>query len=71
MRERDIGYYEDRASQERQAAASASSTEAATAHRALASEYEAKARALRDRQSGHAHEGAQRRRREVLTAKFN
>ncbi len=47
MTQDDLEYYELRAKQESDAAATCSSIEAASAHRALASEYEAHARELR------------------------
>ncbi|WP_454883204.1 hypothetical protein [Sphingomonas oryzagri] len=47
MSEDDLAYYEQRARQETNAAASADHPEAASAHRQLASEYESQARGLR------------------------
>lgn len=50
MSEDNLAYYEQRARQEANAAASAGHPEAASAHRQLASEYESQARGLRSDQ---------------------
>jgi hypothetical protein len=48
MSNENLRYYEERARQEAQAAESAADPTAASAHRLLAIEYEAQAKALRD-----------------------
>ena len=47
MNEENVEYYERRAREEAAAAEAATSTEAASAHRLFAAEYEAKARELK------------------------
>jgi hypothetical protein len=54
MAEDNLEYYERRACEEREAETAATSSEAASAHRLLALEYEAQARELRSRTEGAA-----------------
>ncbi len=54
MAEDNLQYYERRAREEREAETAATSSEAASAHRLLALEYEAQARELRCQTEGAA-----------------